>query len=299
MSNDRVKAATEATAFSVLRLKARALVQWIAQTSNFKLYELPLVKTAYIPFGITLAALAWVRLSGETWAEYGLKGMKDRRRLFVASLFLIFTVLAYSILVAPLVDTFVINRFGGSPTQAADTFKDVVGNLPLFLFVQPFIWIFAAFGEEFFYRGFLMTKIARAFGRGRGAWVAAALIQACVFGLAHSYQGPAGVVGTGVAGLIYGFGTLAFNFSDLQNGAPDGIALVGPSNQVVHFISYEGSFDAADGAAEGDTAMNIGVSENPSQAGESLQLTWSAVTDWCGSRKSRQSAARALPPGFG
>ena len=213
MNNERLKAATEASAFAVLRLKAKALVQWIAQTSNFKLYELPLVKTAYIPFGVTLAALAWVKLNGESWAEYGLKGMKSKKRVAVASLVLIVMVLAYSILVAPFVDAFVIDNFGGSPTQAADTFKDVVGNLSLFLFVQPFIWIFAAFGEEFFYRGFLMRKIARAFGQGRSAWVAAALIQACLFGLAHAYQGPVGIVGTGVAGLIYGIGTLAFGRS--------------------------------------------------------------------------------------
>ncbi len=213
MNNDRVKAAAEASAFAVLRLKAKVLVQWIAQTSNFKLFELPLVKLSYIPFGVTLAALAWVKLSGETWAEYGLKGMKSKLRLFAASLFLIFVILAYSIIVAPFVDAFVIEKLGGSTTQAADTFKDVVGNLPLFLFVLPLIWIFAAFGEEFFYRGFLMTKIARAFGQGRGAWAAAVVIQACMFGLAHSYQGPAGMVGTGVAVLVYGIGTLAFGKS--------------------------------------------------------------------------------------
>ena len=213
MKKDHVKAATEAGAFALLRLKAKALVQWIAQTSNFKLYELPLVKLSYISFGVTLAALAWVKLSGETWAEYGLRGMKSKIRLVAASFFLIFIVLAYSVLITPLVDTYVLETFGGAPTQAADTFKDVVGNLSLFLFVMPFIWIFAAFGEEFFYRGFLMTKIARAFGQGRSAWVAAVLIQAFLFGLAHSYQGPAGMVGTGLTGLIYGFATLAFGRS--------------------------------------------------------------------------------------
>jgi len=213
MNNDRFKAATEASAFAVLRLKAKVLIQWIAQTSNFKLYELPLVKLSYISFGVTLAALVWVKLSGETWAEYGLKGMSSKIRLLVASLFLLFAVLAFSILAEPSVDTFIIDKFGGSPTQAADRFKDVVGNLSLFLFVLPFIWIFAAFGEEFFYRGFLMTKIARTFGQGRGAWVAAVLIQACLFGLAHSYQGPAGMVGTGLVGIIYGIATLAFGRS--------------------------------------------------------------------------------------
>src|SRR5687768_18137080 len=33
----------------------------------------------------------------------------------------------------------------------------------------------------------------------------------------------------------------------MQNGAPDGFALVNPSNQVVQFLSYEGSFAATDG----------------------------------------------------
>ena len=213
MNNDRVKAAVEASVFAALRLKAKVLIAWIVQSLNFKLYQLPLVKLAYIPFGITLFALAWVKLSGETWAEYGLKGMKSKIRLFAASLFLIFIILAYSVLVAPFVDTIVIEKFGGAPTQAADTFKDVVGNLSLFLFVLPLIWIFAALGEEFFYRGFLMTKIARAFGQTRSAWAAAVIIQACIFGLAHSYQGPVGMVGTGVAGLIYGIATLAFGRS--------------------------------------------------------------------------------------
>ena len=44
-------------------------------------------------------------------------------------------------------------------------------------------------------------------------------------------------------------GTLAFSFSGMQNG-PDGLALVDPSDNVVQFISYEGSFTATDGPGE-------------------------------------------------
>jgi endonuclease I len=70
-----------------------------------------------------------------------------------------------------------------------------------------------------------------------------------------------------------GLGTLAFNFTNLQDGAPDGIALVNASNQVVQFLSYEGTFTATNGPAAGLTSVNIGVTESPTSAlGLSLQL---------------------------
>lgn len=59
----------------------------------------------------------------------------------------------------------------------------------------------------------------------------------------------------------------------IQNGGPDGIALVDDNDEVVEFISYEGSFNAGNGPAEGMTSVDIGVSEsNRSSAGNSLQL---------------------------
>ena len=59
----------------------------------------------------------------------------------------------------------------------------------------------------------------------------------------------------------------------IQNGGPDGIALVDASDAVIEFISYEGSFTANDGPAEGQTSVDIGVSENSSTSeGFSLQL---------------------------
>lgn len=71
-----------------------------------------------------------------------------------------------------------------------------------------------------------------------------------------------------------GLGTLWFNFVDLQNGAPDGIALVNASNQVVWFLSYEGVFTATDSPATGMTSVDIGVKQDPAPAvGLTLQLT--------------------------
>ena len=71
-----------------------------------------------------------------------------------------------------------------------------------------------------------------------------------------------------------GFGTLAFAISGLQNGAPDGLALVDDGGTVIQFLSYEGSFDANNGPADGMTSTNIGVSESGSTAvGDSLRLS--------------------------
>ena len=71
-----------------------------------------------------------------------------------------------------------------------------------------------------------------------------------------------------------GYGTLSFARAGIQNGAPDGMALVNSGGTAVQFLSYEGSFVAASGPAAGMTSTDIGVSESSSTAiGESLQLT--------------------------
>ncbi|MBK5266764.1 MAG: ExeM/NucH family extracellular endonuclease [Acidimicrobiia bacterium] len=82
---------------------------------------------------------------------------------------------------------------------------------------------------------------------------------------------------TALAGTIPdqqgGYGTLSFSISGLQNGSPDGIALVDAGSSVVEFLSYEGSFAATDGPANGMTSTDIGVTENGSgPLGDSLQL---------------------------
>lgn len=69
-----------------------------------------------------------------------------------------------------------------------------------------------------------------------------------------------------------GFGVLSFPVAGLQDGA-DGVALVTRTGSVMHFVSYEGSFAATNGAAVGRVARNLGVSEaTTTPVGYSLQL---------------------------
>ncbi|MDG4794512.1 ExeM/NucH family extracellular endonuclease [Micromonospora sp. WMMD1082] len=58
----------------------------------------------------------------------------------------------------------------------------------------------------------------------------------------------------------------------IQNGSPDGVALVAPGGEVAEFLTYEGTFTATGGPANGLTGVDIGVQETASTpAGHSLQ----------------------------
>ncbi len=62
----------------------------------------------------------------------------------------------------------------------------------------------------------------------------------------------------------------------LQNGSPDGVALVGPDGTVVEFLSYEGAFEASGGPAFGLRSTDVGAEEtSDTPRGRSLQRTGS------------------------
>lgn len=95
-----------------------------------------------------------------------------------------------------------------------------------------------------------------------------------------AYNGNGGTVykTTNLSGTIAnqqnGYGTINFAISGLQNGSPDGVALVDNAGQVVQFLSYEGTVTATDGPANGTSSVDIGVVEGSSTTvGHSLQLT--------------------------
>lgn len=75
-------------------------------------------------------------------------------------------------------------------------------------------------------------------------------------------------------GSADGVVVLNYAVNGIQNGGPDGLALVDPGGNVVQFLSYEGTFTATNGPASGRTSTDINVSEaNTTPEGQSLQLT--------------------------
>jgi membrane protease YdiL (CAAX protease family) len=80
--------------------------------------------------------------------------------------------------------------------------SEIAGNLGNALMALGLVWTFAAFGEEIAYRGYLLNRGADALGGTSLAFWLAAVASAVLFGYGHFYKGPAGVLDSGVAGLI-------------------------------------------------------------------------------------------------
>jgi uncharacterized repeat protein (TIGR01451 family) len=107
--------------------------------------------------------------------------------------------------------------------------------------------------------------------------------------------------------LCSGYGVMVQTTAGLQNGAPDGVALVNNLGAVIQFLSYEGTFTAVGGAANGMLSVDIGVSEAGTEpVGQSLRLsgtglfyenfTWnSPATASFGACNTGQTFGGALP----
>jgi hypothetical protein len=82
-------------------------------------------------------------------------------------------------------------------TVPAHDWKFALRNLAI-------VWVFAGFGEEVGYRGYLLTRAADLGNRSKIAYVAAMLYVALLFGFGHSYKGPAGVMDSTYSGPVLG-----------------------------------------------------------------------------------------------
>jgi DNA/RNA endonuclease G (NUC1) len=88
-----------------------------------------------------------------------------------------------------------------------------------------------------------------------------------------------------------GRGTIVVAAPGLQNGSPDGLALVNAA-AAVEFLSYEGVFVATNGPAAGMTSTDIGVAENGEATGNSLQQD---AAGWYGPTTSSFGACNVRP----
>ncbi|WP_241825464.1 ExeM/NucH family extracellular endonuclease [Micromonospora sp. CB01531] len=85
-----------------------------------------------------------------------------------------------------------------------------------------------------------------------------------------------------LSGAVPAAGVVVANYptDGIQNGSPDGVALVSPTGTVAEFLTYEGTFTAVGGPANGMTGTDIGVAETTNTpVGHSLQKingTWNA-----------------------
>jgi CAAX protease family protein len=159
-----------------------------------------LIDTDFIIFLIALIVIAIVAF--ETRAPLRALGL-DRPRSIARTIALGiaagFVMLFFSkLLLTPLVEA--ITRI----PRDLSAFEDIRGNLSRYLVLMPRIWLGAAICEEIVFRAFLIGRLEAAFGgASRVATLAAVLLSSALFGLAHAYQGPTGILITAALGLIF------------------------------------------------------------------------------------------------
>jgi len=160
---------------------------------------MPVFGHAYLQFAVILALIGWLRIRGARFSDYGFRNFGPLW-LFVA---VTLAVIATSVMLPTILEPLLSHYFEKAPRDLS-RFASLVGNTPQFLYVMPLVWIFAAFGEEFFYRGFVLESVHRILGGGNAAMVSAIIVQAALFGAGHAYQGPAGMIPIAVGGVVYG-----------------------------------------------------------------------------------------------
>jgi DNA/RNA endonuclease G (NUC1)/PKD repeat protein len=76
-----------------------------------------------------------------------------------------------------------------------------------------------------------------------------------------------------IPALCDGRGVIVVNYptNGIQNGSPDGFGLIDAGGHVVEFLSYEGTFTALGGPADGLTSTDIVALETSAPVGQSLQ----------------------------
>jgi len=146
-----------------------------------------------------ILATIMLRRRGYRWADLGLK----RPKSWPVTIGLAFGVLVGSIGLTMGFELLIKAMITIEPSDHS-RFNDLVGNLPLLLYGVTLVWITAGFGEEMIFRGFIMNRLANAFGDSHLAWLGALLISSVLFGLIHAYQGPSGMLMTGFMGFTYG-----------------------------------------------------------------------------------------------
>jgi len=163
-----------------------------------------ILKVSAIPY---LLLLAWVslRLRGVQWRQIGF----TRYRTWTQTLLYGFA----CGIALELFDLFgkqrLLTRLLGKPPDLS-SFPEVHGNLKYALLIIGLTWVIAAFGEELFYRGYLMNRVADLGKGSRTAWVLSLILTSVLFGLAHHQQGLTGIIEEGSDGLILGVIYLVF-----------------------------------------------------------------------------------------
>jgi membrane protease YdiL (CAAX protease family) len=185
---------------------------------------LGLVPLSRTPF-LLLLCWAALRLRRLPWRDIGFSRPPRMRRAIAIGVLAGLAIELFAISVT----TPMIALLTGTPPDVSDL-RDVVGNWQVLLIILVVSWILAAFGEELAFRGYLMNRVADAFGRTRVAWIVSLALVSVFFGIGHGTQGIAGIVQESLSGCWLGVLFLAngrnLTVPIVAHGVSNSLALV-------------------------------------------------------------------------
>lgn len=145
---------------------------------------------------------------GDSWASMGVRrlpGLKSKLLALPQTLLAVVAIFACGNLAGLAGHQLGLWTYGETPTGVAERWGTIEGNLPVYLLWLAITWTSAAFAEEMFFRGFLITRFRAALGRVPMGAVLAVVLAAAIFGYGHYYyQGVRGLVNAGAIGLALG-----------------------------------------------------------------------------------------------
>lgn len=162
-----------------------------------------------ISLTFTLAAIAGFTIRHrESWSSFGLRRLKrwwSVPLVLPQALLGVVAILAIGAGTALAGEALGFWTTEGTQTGVEARWGNIEGNLPVYLMWMAIGWTSAAFGEEIFFRGYLIDRIGKLLPSARWATAVAVFIPALIFGIAHAYyQGVRGLIVTGLIGLALG-----------------------------------------------------------------------------------------------
>jgi CAAX protease family protein len=157
---------------------------------------------------VLVVLTGYMRMRRETWAGMGLIALPGARAKLMLIPKTLLAFVGFSIAVATVLlggEVLNLEFMSEIPDGVEDRWGDIKGNLPLYLLWLGIVWTAAAFGEEMFFRGFIITRLQSVFSGVKFASVIAVILAAAFFGYVHIYyQGLRGFFTTGAIGLAFG-----------------------------------------------------------------------------------------------
>ncbi len=187
----------------------------LALLTKFLINQFTWALSGPISLVMTLAVLTiYLHSRGLGWPDMGLRALPGIKAKLMVIPQAFLTFLAFAAVVAPVLvaaEMFGWEFLTEKPAGVEERWGNVRGNLPMYLIWLGIVWTTAAFGEEMFFRGYLVTRLQTAFSSIKFGNALAVITPALLFGAAHVYyQGLRGFVLTGLIGLAFGTMFLLF-----------------------------------------------------------------------------------------